>query len=186
MKTAKRIAGAVAIVGAAMMAQGAMAADVSNPDTPLSLATGGDTFGHSFAVDNTGNGFSERYTFSVSNGGTVYADVFSNASSDVTGLDIQGLSLFSSSGLVLKGTQVATGKTDIWELTSGSLSAGSYFLLVTGTVLSNVVTSYTGSATVTGAVSAVPEAGTMGMLLGGLGLVGAMAARRQRKWSGSA
>jgi hypothetical protein len=53
------------------------------------------------------------------------------------------------------------------ELSPGPLAAGHYFLLVSGTVLSNSAR-YTGSAT----VSAVPEPATYGML-GGLGLVGA-------------
>jgi hypothetical protein len=58
----------------------------------------------------------------------------------------------------------------------GALAAGHYFLLVSGTVLSKAAGAYTGSAT----VSAVPEPATYGMMLGGLGLVGALA-RRKRK-----
>lgn len=176
MKTAKRIVSAVVIAGAAMVANGAMAADVSNPDTALPLAVGGDYFGHTFANNNAGNSFAERYTFNVGAGSSIYADLFSNAKDANSGLDILGLALFNADGLVLKGTQSSTGKTDVWELTSGPLAAGHYFLLVSGTVLSNAVSSYTGSA----AVTAVPEPATYGMLLGGLGLVGALARRKQK------
>jgi hypothetical protein len=177
MKTAKRIASAVIVASAALMAQGAMAADISNPDTALDLSTGGDVFGHHITGNNAGNSFAERYTFTLSSAGSIFADTFSSSGNEKNGLDILGLSLFNADGLVLKGTQISTGKTDQWELSTGTLSAGSYFLLVSGTVLSKASGTYVGSAT----VSAVPEPATYGMLLGGLGLVGAVAARRQRK-----
>ncbi|WP_167761435.1 FxDxF family PEP-CTERM protein [Duganella callida] len=175
MKNVKRILGAIAVSGAALLAQGAMAADVSNPDMALDVAGGGSVLGHVFSMGNAGNGFSERYTFSVGAGSTISADVFSFASSATTGLDILGLSLFNADGLVVKGTG-SSGTLDHWTLTSNALAAGDYFLLVSGTVLSNGPTFYSGGATVT----AVPEPATYGMLLGGLGLVGALARRRKQ------
>ena len=179
MKIAKRIATAVAFAGAALMAQGAMAADISNPDTVLDLSGGTDFFGHAIKGNNAANTFADRYTFTLSGGTSIFADTFSSSGNAKNGLDILDLSLFNADGLVLKGTQLSTGKTDQWELSSGPLAAGNYFLLVSGTVLSKAAGSYTGSTTL--AVSPVPEPATYGMLLGGLGLVGAVAARRQRK-----
>jgi hypothetical protein len=175
MKTAKRIVTAVAFATASLLAQGAMAADVST-ETALSLP-GATTYGHAFSIDNASNSFADRYTFSVGAGGKVTADVFSLGGTDLTGLDILGLSLFNTAtGLVLKGTQLSTGTIDIWSLKSAALTAGDYLLLVSGTVLSNDLAGYSGTATVT----AVPEPATYGMLLGGLGLIGAVAARRRK------
>lgn len=176
MITAKRIAGAVVLAGAAFMAQGAMAADISNPDTVLDLGTGGDVFGQHFTGSNAGNSFAERYTFTLSSAGSIFADTFSSSGNAKNGLDILGLSLFNADGLVLKGTQLSTGKTDQWELSTSSLAAGNYFLLVSGTVLSNASGAYTGSLS----VSPVPEPATYGMMLGGLALVGALASRRRK------
>jgi len=176
-KTAKRIAGAVVLASSALMAQGAMAADISNPVVALDLSGGSDFFGHAITGNNAANSFSDRYTFTVGAGASIFADTFSSSGNAKNGLDILDLSLFNADGLVLKGSQLSTGKTDQWELSSAPLAAGTYFLQVTGTVLSKAAGAYTGSAT----VSAVPEPATYGMLLGGLGLVGAVAARRQRK-----
>jgi hypothetical protein len=69
--------------------------------------------------------------------------LFSNAK-DAKPAWTSGLALFNADGLVLKGSQTSTGKTDV-ELSPGPLAAGHYFLLVSGTVLSNSA-SYTGSA----------------------------------------
>jgi len=179
MKSPKRIASAIAVASAAFMAQGAMAADISHADTALDLTTGADIFGQHFTGNNAANTFAERYTFTLSSASSIFADTFSSSGNEKNGLDILDLSLFNADGLVLKGTQLSTGKTDQWELSSAPLAAGSYFLVVSGTVLSKAAGTYTGSAT----VSAVPEPATYGMLLGGLGLVGALAGRRQRKSS---
>jgi hypothetical protein len=176
-KTAKRIAGAVVVASAALMAHGAMAADISNPDTVLDLSGGSDFFGHAITGNNAANAFFDRYSFTVGAGASIFADTFASSGNAKNGLDILDLSLFNADGLVLKGTQLSTGKTDQWELSTAPLAAGTYFLQVTGTVLSKAAGSYTGSATLT----AVPEPATYGMMLGGLGLVGALAARRKRK-----
>ena len=176
MKISKRIVRAVAFAGAALAAQGALAADVSKPVSALDLTGGSDYFGHAISYNNVANVFSDRYTFTLTDASSIFASAFSSSSTAVNGLDILDLSLFNASGLVLKGSQVLSGQTDQWELRSGALAAGSYFLQVTGTVLSPGAGVYSGGAT----VSAVPEPATYGMMLGGLALVGAIAARRRK------
>ncbi|MES2348666.1 MAG: FxDxF family PEP-CTERM protein [Pseudomonadota bacterium] len=182
MRQVKKLAGAFLVAGATLLSHGAMAADVSNAPSALNLADGVDFFGHQVTGNHAGDIFSDRYTFSLAAGSSIFADTFSSSGNAKNGFDILDLSLFNADGLVLKGTQLLTGKTDQWELSSAPLSAGSYYLQVTGTVLSKAAGAYTGSATVT----AVPEPETYGMLLGGLGLVGVVAARRQRKQGGTA
>jgi hypothetical protein len=182
MRQVKKLAGAFLVAGAALLSHGAMAADVSNAPSALNLTDGVDFFGHQVTGNHAGDIFSDRYTFSLAAGSSIFADTFSSSGNAKNGFDILDLSLFNADGLVLKGTQLSTGKTDQWELSSAPLSAGSYYLQVTGTVLSKAAGAYTGSATVT----AVPEPETYGMLLGGLGLLGVVAARRQRKSGDSA
>jgi len=177
MTKLKALAGAFVLGSAALLSQSAMAADISNPDAPLDLSSGSDFFGHFVTGNNAGNTFSDRYTFTLTGNSILTSDLSSFSGNAKNGLDITSLGLFNANGLVLKGTQVSTGDIDVWTLASGPLSAGSYFLQISGTVMSKAAGVYSAGAT----VSAVPEPATYGMMLGGLALVGAVAARRKAK-----
>ena len=176
MSKFKALAGAVVMSGAAMLSQSALATDISNADVALNLSSGSDFFGHFLSAHNAGNTFSDRYTFTLAGNSIVTSDLSSFSGTAKNGLDITSLGLFDSNGLVLKGTQVSTGEVDVWTLSSGALTAGNYFLQISGTVVSQAPGVYSAGATVT----AVPEPATYGMMLGGLALVGAVA-RRKRK-----
>lgn len=158
----------------------ASAADISSPAQALTLTdnTAG-FFGDAFGVNNNGNTFSDRFTFTVAGlPFNVDAIVASISPTDTTGLEIGAFSLYDNlNTLLVSGTATLTGAVDVWQLSGNLLDAGSYYLQVDGTVVSDGAASYGGSVLLT----PVPEPAMLGMLAGGLGLLGVAARRRSRK-----
>ena len=149
----------------------ALAADISAPTQPLDLfGNAAGLFSDSFATNNIGNTFADRFTFTVgAYPFTFDALVASISTSASTGLDITGFGLYSDlNGLVFSGTPSIGGAIDLWEASSGLLDPGSYYLEVGGTVVSDRAASYFGAVLLT----PVPEPTMLGMLAGGLGLLG--------------
>ncbi len=179
MTKTKKLAASLALVCAtAFSAQAAYAADVSNPSAAVEIAEGAGFFGRLITGVAVGDTFSDQYSFSLSSVSDFTADIFSYSPLPGTGLEITGLGLYSGDGtLVLDGTQVADNGIQQWTLTTTGLAAADYYVQVSGNVLSQPGI-YSGSVAT---VSAVPEPATYGMMLGGLALVGAVAARRRRK-----
>ncbi|NRR32163.1 PEP-CTERM sorting domain-containing protein [Oxalobacteraceae bacterium] len=169
---------AIAMASAAMVSQAAYAGDISTPTTPVELVDGSAFFGQHFNGGHQNDTFADNYSFSLTGSAFVQGDVFSSSGNANNGLNITGLDLFDSNGLVGTGHLVSTGAKDEWQLDStGPLLAGNYYLQVRGSVVSNASGKYNSSVT----VSPVPEPATYGMMLGGLALVGAIAARRSKK-----
>ncbi len=167
----KRVCSAILLSGAALAAQ---AGDVSHPSAPLVLVDGSAHFGATFAAGNMGNTFADRFSFTSTGVNGLDALVSSISRTAVTGLDVTGFDLYGSGGLVASGTQLGTGAIDLWSLTVNNLGAGSYYVQVTGRMVSPTAASYGANINLT----PVPEPATYLLLLCGLGLLGALAIRR--------
>jgi hypothetical protein len=168
-----------ALVTAAFGTTAAMAQTL-NFSQPLDLTDNTGFFGDTFAANNGGATFNDRFTFTVgSDSGPLNMDavVSSISRTSGTGIDITGLSMYSASGRspVTSGTSFSSGTLDVWTIAGNNLVAGDYYLQVNGTVLSNDAASFGGSV----ALAPVPEPETYGMMLGGLGLLGFLARRRR-------
>jgi len=114
-----------------------------------------------------GNAFGDLFNF------TLDQELVVNQVLDFLGpLDFLTYSIFDSGATLIESAAVGfDGKLRIEDLT---LSAGSYTTYVSG-ILAGSFAGYS----LTAAVSPVPEASTIAMMLGGLGLVGFMARRRK-------
>ncbi len=105
---------------------------------------------------------------------TLEDDLIVNQVMDTLGsFSFLGYDLYDSAGTALFGS-AAVGFDGKLRIENLFLAAGDYTSYVTG-----VLDSSFGGYAFTTSVSPVPEAGTLAMLLGGLGLVGFMARRRK-------
>ena len=178
MKNSKSLLAALVLATASFGAPTAFAADISTPPQALSLVGTSAFFGDSFAMNNNGDTFMDHFTFNVTGTKPTSLDAIVSSISRTasTGLDITGLSLYTSGGsLLTSGVMSSSGARDIWTLSADSLAAGSYYLQVSGSLVSNTSGSFGGSIM----LNPVPEPETYGMMLAGLGVVGLLARRRK-------
>jgi hypothetical protein len=176
----------------AVMAQTTGGTTVGNTPQVLDLTDGSGFFGDTFAAGNNGATFADHFTFSVSGttGMNFDAIISSISRTADTGLDISGLSLYRVGGgtgtggtagdtLVTSGTSSMTGAMDVWTLSSNNLTAGSYYVLVSGNLVSDTSAAF-GGAVMMSPTAPVPEPETYGMMLAGLGVLGFLARRRKQ------
>lgn len=176
MTKTKKLAASLALACAAFTTPAAFAADVSNPAVSVDVTEGAGFFGRFVSEVAAGDTFSDRYDFTLGTASDFTADLFSYAFTPGTGVDITGLDLYRSDGtLVLNGGAIIDNGIQHWQVTTTGLSAASYYVLVSGNVLTEPGI-YSGSIAT---VSAVPEPATYMMMLGGLALAGAVARRRK-------
>ena len=173
MKTSKTLIATLLLAGAFGQT---MAADISKTPQDITLVDNAASFHTVFTGNNEGNTFVDKYVFTTSPGGTLTAGLDSLSNLAKIGLDITGFGLYNSSGLVQNGTQLLTGASDLWSLSASNLASGNYYLQVTGSVVGKPAGDYWLNV----GVAPVPEPETYGMLLGGLGLIGFMARRRNK------
>jgi len=177
MKYTSSLLAALVLTGASLAAP-AIAAHVTSAPQPLVLVNNSGFFGDAFAMNQLNDTFADHFTFTIGAAPTsLDAIVASISRTAAVGLDITGLDLYGTSGLISSGSQVSSGAQDVWTLTSDNLAAGSYYLQVSGTLVSTTSGAYGGSIM----LAPVPEPATYGMLLAGLGAVGALARRRRQR-----
>ena len=167
--------------GAAVLSQGAAAAPVDISAVPgvVKLVDGGSlTFSDKFKNNQKSNFFNDLFAFNITQSSDLSVLLTSRSTSAANGLNLTNFGLYTSNNaLVADGKQLLTGIEDRWNLSYANLAAGSYYLKVSGDVVSNTGATFSANGTL---VSAVPEPGTYAMLLAGLGLLGCMARRRQK------
>lgn len=178
----------------AVMAQtgGGTTSTIGNTPQVLDLTDGSGFFGDSFAMSNNGATFADHFTFSVTGTSPMNFDAIVSSISRTadTGLDFSALSLYRVGGgtgtggtagdtLVSSGTSLQSGSMDVWTLSSDNLTAGNYYVLVSGNLVSDTSASF-GGAVMLSPMAPVPEPETYGMMLAGLGVLGVLARRRKQ------
>lgn len=171
---------AAIVLATASFGSSAVMAQTTIGNTPqaLDLTDNSAFFGDTFAANNNGNSFADRFTFSVTNsvGMNLDAIVSSISRSDDTGLNFTGLALYGPNDtLVTNGTTMSSGAVDVWTITANNLMIGDYYLQVSGNMVGDDAASFGGAVMMV----PVPEPETYGMMLGGLGILGFLARRRK-------
>ena len=156
---------------------------VGNTPQTITLTSGAGFFGDTFAANNMGATFSDKFNFSVASTGTgaamnsMDAIISSISSSANTGLAITGLSVYNSAGTVVsQGKMLQSGVVDVWTIHGDNLTAGNYYLQVSGNLVGNAAAAFGGAVSM---AAPVPEPETYGMMLAGLGVLGFLARRRK-------
>jgi hypothetical protein len=178
----KTLLAAIVFATASFGTSAAMAATTigKTPQT-LTLTNNAGFFGDVLGANNKGATFADNFTFSVTGttGMNLDAIISSISPAATTGLDITGLALYGTGDkLVSTGTMAQSGSIDVWTLSSTNLTAGNYYIKVSGNMVSDAAASFGGAVMM---AAPVPEPETYGMMLGGLGLLGFLARRRKAK-----
>ncbi|MFN3791627.1 FxDxF family PEP-CTERM protein [Massilia sp.] len=177
----KSLIAAIVLASASFGSSAVMAQEViGNSPQALELIDNTAFFGDTFAADNQGNTFEDRFTFTVAGDMPMNLDaiISSISRSESEGLDITALALYGEDDtLITTGSSLMSGAMDVWSISSDNLVAGNYYLQVSGNLVSDTGASFGGAVM----LAPVPEPETYGMMLGGLGILGFLARRRKAK-----
>ncbi len=139
------------------------------------LADHGNNFAHDVSVAGL---FTDVFNVTL-NAGATGSILFSAAKEDISGFTSI---IFQGNGVSLTGSTGSFGNFSLAEASVGSLAglvAGTYTISVTGNSLFSGA-GYSVDSTFAAVASPVPEPSSIALMLGGLGLVGFMAARRKK------
>ena len=147
----------------------ALAASASFADAVVStidLSAGNARFGRDDAVVT----FMDTYNFTLVDSAYLLSSTASSAASGDKDLDFISLAIFDAlANLVATyAGNLGDDQNEFYSLGSTYLEAGSYQLVVRGTN-SPTQASYSGNMTISAVATAIPEPGTLGLLLAGLG-----------------
>ena len=167
---------ATACVGPMGMAR---AADISQAPVTIDLSSGSNVLWRVFSAQNDGNTFTDRFNFTAGAPSALTSFVFSFTNpAETHGVALTGFTLYNGAGTALQtGSKIFGAPLNLWTNTASNLGASNYYLLVSGSILGNGGARYDGGVSL--AAAPVPEPGTYGMLLGGLGGLGLLARRRK-------
>lgn len=178
------------LAGAAFVTQAASAQNITptGPLTTVSDGAGGFNafFGDTFTAAQAGTSFTDIFTFNVATPFDAAGSVTSSYLNTPLTKDllITGMNLYRYDpatdtiiGSAISGvnnTGFGNHPTDSWSLEAFGLQSGAYALRIDGQVVGAGGGAFAGDFT----ISPVPEPATWGMLLAGLGIVGAAMGRR--------
>ena len=142
----------------------------------IALQQVGSTWTAGYSISHLAGAFTDTFIFTPgSTAGLTETMFLNNTSTSVFGIEFKGATL-NGNALSFAADEIFPGTLT----TIGSLSPtyidGNITLVVTGIAGANA--SYAGTINI---LSAVPEPGSYGMLLGGLGLLGVIVRRRQQR-----
>ncbi|MCZ4313861.1 FxDxF family PEP-CTERM protein [Comamonadaceae bacterium G21597-S1] len=125
--------------------------------------------------------FDDNFTFTLATAGLTGGSVIDFSIPGITGASFTGATLYAGTpGAATATYAVASGTASSMAFSSVLTPAGSYFFNVTGFVTPGVSLGAAYSGALSVAAAPIPEPESYAMLLAGLGVMGAIAVRRNK------